>query len=78
MVLGIVGLVALTCGWVLLQIPSIVMGILAIVFGKQAQRDIAERPELEGGPQATAGFVMGIITVSLAAVTFLVLIIANA
>jgi len=73
MVLGISGLVSLTVCWILFGVPSLVLGILAIVYGQLARREIRENPNLHGSGQATAGFVMGIITTALASLTLIFL-----
>lgn len=78
MVLGIVGLVSLACAWLVFGVPALILGILAIVFGSQAKKEIAAQPGLEGEGQAKAGFIMGIITTSLAGITLVILIIATA
>jgi len=55
-----------------------VLSVLAIVFGRQAKREIAERPGLGGAGLATAGIVLGWIGVALVvlAVLFIVLVVA--
>lgn len=78
MVLGIVALVSLFCAWLLFQVPALILGILAIVFGHLAKQEIAENPELEGEGQAKAGFVMGIVATALAGIGFIVMVIAAA
>jgi hypothetical protein len=78
MVLGIVGLVSLLCAWIFFQVPALVLGILAIVFGHQAKGEIAASPGMEGEGQAKAGFIMGIITTALSAVGFIVMVIIAA
>ena len=45
----------------------LVLSILAIVFGRSAKREIAERPGLGGAGLATAGIVLGWIGVALVA-----------
>ena len=56
----------------------LVLSILAIVFGRSAKREIAERPGLGGAGLATAGIVLGWIGVALVAlaVLFIVLVVA--
>jgi uncharacterized membrane protein len=56
----------------------VVLSILAIVFGRSAKREIAERPGLGGAGLATAGIVLGWIGVALTviAVLFVVLVVA--
>jgi uncharacterized membrane protein len=56
----------------------VVLSILAIVFGRSAKREIAERPGLGGAGLATAGIVLGWIGVALTviAVLFVVLLVA--
>jgi hypothetical protein len=49
----------------------VVLSILAIVFGRSAKREIAERPGLGGGGLATAGIVLGWIGVALTVVAVL-------
>lgn len=55
-----------------------VLSILAIVFGHQAKREIAQRQGLGGAGLATAGIVLGWIGVALVvlAVLFIVLVVA--
>jgi hypothetical protein len=67
LVLGIGGFVIL----------PLVLSILAIVLGRSAKREIAERPGLGGGGLATAGIVLGWIGVALVvlAVLFIVLVV---
>ena len=50
-----------------------VLSILAIVFGHQAKREIAERPGLGGAGLATAGIVLGWIGVALVALGVLLI-----
>jgi len=78
MVLGIVGLVSLFCAWILFQVPALVLGVLAIVFGRLAKQEIAANPGMEGEGQAKAGFIMGIICTTLAGIGFVVMVIAAA
>lgn len=78
MVLGIVALVSLLCGWIFLELPSLILGILAIVFGHLGKKETAERPGLEGEGQAQAGFIMGIVATALAAIWFVFIVIAAA
>lgn len=78
MVLGIVALVCLFCFWFILEIPSLVLGILAIVFGHLAKQEIAERPGLEGEDQAKAGFIMGIVATALSVVFAIIIVVAAA
>ena len=49
----------------------VVLSILAIVFGRSAKREIAERPGLGGGGLATAGIVLGWVGVALTVVAVL-------
>jgi hypothetical protein len=55
----------------------VVLSILAIVFGRSAKREIAERPGLGGAGLATAGIVLGWIGVALTviAVLFVMLVV---
>ncbi len=78
MVLGIVGLVLLFCGWIFLEIPSLILGILAIIFGHLGKQEIAERPGLGGESEAKAGFIMGIICTVLAGLWFVFIVVAAA
>jgi len=75
MVLGIIALVGLFCFWIVLEVPSLVMGILAIIFGHQAKNEIAANPQIQGEGQAKAGFIMGIIATSLCGLFFLLMVI---
>ena len=45
----------------------VVLSILAIVFGRSAKREIAERPGLGGAGLATAGIVLGWVGLALVA-----------
>jgi hypothetical protein len=47
------------------------LSILAIVFGRQAKREIAERPGLGGAGLATAGIVLGWVGLALVALAVL-------
>jgi hypothetical protein len=58
LVLGILGVL----GAFLLPILGLILGIIAIVFGRQARNDVA-RSRKSGRAQAQAGFVLGIIAV---------------
>ena len=49
----------------------VVLSILAIVFGRSAKREIAERPGLGGNGLATAGIVLGWVGVALTVVAVL-------
>jgi hypothetical protein len=51
----------------------VVLSILAIVFGRSAKREIAERPGLGGAGLATAGIVLGWIGVALTVVAVLLI-----
>ena len=55
----------------------VVLSILAIVFGRSAKREIAERPGLGGAGLATAGIVLGWVGVALTvvAVLFILLVV---
>jgi asparagine N-glycosylation enzyme membrane subunit Stt3 len=58
----------------------LVLSILAIVFGRQAKREIRERPGLGGAGLATAGIVLGWVGVALivvAVLLFLLLVVAS-
>ena len=50
-----------------------VLSILAIVFGRSAKREIAQRPGLGGSGLATAGIVLGWIGVALVALAVLLI-----
>src|SRR3954454_7233959 len=56
MVLGILGVAAAF----LIAVVGLILGIIAIVFGRQAKKDVARNGK-SGGAQAQAGFVLGII-----------------
>jgi hypothetical protein len=58
LVLGILGVL----GAFLLPLLGLILGVIAIVFGRQARSDIA-RTRKSGRAQAQAGFVLGIIAV---------------
>ncbi|HEV8451763.1 MAG TPA: DUF4190 domain-containing protein [Gaiellales bacterium] len=64
LVLGIGGFVIL----------PVVLSILAIVFGRSAKREIAERPGLGGAGLATAGIVLGWIGVALTVLAVLLVL----
>lgn len=51
----------------------VVLSILAIVFGRSAKREIAQRPGLGGAGLATAGIVLGWIGVALAVLAALLI-----
>lgn len=68
LVLGIAGFV----------VCPLITSILAIVFGNQAQRKIAQDPSLEGEGMAKAGVILGWIGVALFAVGILFFIIVIA
>jgi asparagine N-glycosylation enzyme membrane subunit Stt3 len=55
----------------------VVLSIVAIVLGRSAKREIAERPGLGGAGLATAGIVLGWVGVALTvvAVLFFVLVV---
>jgi len=76
MVLGICALVSLFCGWIFLELPGLILGILAIVFGHLGKQEVAESSGMEGEGQAKAGFIMGIIATALSALWFVIIIIA--
>lgn len=79
MVLGICGLVSVfLCSWFTLGLISLVLGILAIVFGVIAKNEIRDKPELEGSGQAQAGFVTGIIATALSALFIIAIIVVAA
>ena len=59
LVLGIVGVI----GAFLLPIVGLILGVIAIVFGRTARSDIA-RSRKSGRGQAQAGFVLGVIAVA--------------
>ena len=75
MVLGICGLVSLFCAWIFIQVPALVLGILAIVFGHLGKQEVRENPGMEGEGQAQAGFIMGIITTALAGAGFITMVV---
>lgn len=52
----------------------VVLSILAIVFGRSAKREIAERPGLGGAGLATAGIVLGWVGLALVALAVLLFI----
>jgi hypothetical protein len=64
LVLGICGLV----------VCPLVCSVLAIVFGKQAQQEIAVNPAQSGDGMARAGVIMGIIGLALYGVILLIYI----
>ena len=64
LVLGIIGLFLF----------GVIAGVLAIVFGALARKEIDRDPTLGGHGMATAGLVLGIIGVVLWAIIILVLI----
>lgn len=75
MVLGILGLVSLLCSWLILALPSLILGILAIVFGQIARNEIKANPGMEGDGQATAGFVTGIVATSISTLILILMVI---
>ncbi len=68
LVLGIAGFI----------ICPLIPSILAIVFGNQAQRKIAQDPSLEGEGMAKAGVILGWIGVALVVVGILFIVIVAA
>jgi len=75
MVMGIVALVSLLCSWLILALPSLALGILAIVFGQMARNEIKANPGMDGDSQATAGFVTGIVATSISALILILMVI---
>ena len=75
MVLGIVGVF----GWCFYGM-GVIAGILALVFGYQARREIRsgswERGPIGGGGQATAGIVLGWVTIGLTIAAVVVIAVA--
>jgi hypothetical protein len=58
----------------------VVLSIVAIVLGRSAKREIAERPGLGGAGLATAGIVLGWVGVALTVVAvlfFVVVVLAS-
>jgi hypothetical protein len=58
LVLGIIGVL----GAFLLPMVGLILGVVATVFGAMARKEIARR-SLAGGPQATAGLILGVIAI---------------
>jgi hypothetical protein len=76
MVLGICGAVSVfLCSWITFGLISLVLGILAIVFGVVGKNEIRDHPELGGSGQAQAGFVLGIITTVLSVLLMIAIIV---
>jgi hypothetical protein len=76
MVLGICGAVSVVlCSWITFGLISLVMGILAIVFGVIGKNEIRDNPELGGRGQAQAGFVLGIITTVLSVLLMIAMVV---
>ncbi|MEU2544935.1 DUF4190 domain-containing protein [Streptomyces roseolus] len=69
MVLGIIG----TCLFWFYGVPSIVLGILALIFGILGRKR-ARRGEATNGAAATAGIVLGIVSVVLGAALIALLV----
>jgi hypothetical protein len=67
MVLGILGVITAF----LIAIVGLVLGVIAIVFGRQAKRDVARNGK-SGNAQAQAGFVLGVIAVAAAILNMIV------
>jgi hypothetical protein len=59
MVLGIIGVLAAF----LVAVVGLILGVIAIVFGRQAKADVASGRK-SGHGQAQAGFVLGIVAVA--------------
>ncbi len=64
---------ALVCGIISLILFGIILGVVAVVLGTMARKEIRENPNLDGDGMALAG----IITGAIGAVLALVLIIAG-
>ena len=56
---------SLVCGIVGLVFCGIILGILAIVFGQQAKKAIADNPNLGGAGAAQAGLILGVVDIVL-------------
>ena len=69
MVLGILGVVA----GIVIPIGGLILGIIAIVFGKQA-RDETASGRKSGRGKAQAGFVLGIVAVAVSVINWIVTI----
>lgn len=64
---------SLVCGIIGLIIAGIILGIVAVVLGVMAKREIAANPRLSGAGLATAGIVTGAIGFVLAIVILVTL-----
>lgn len=68
-------LAAMVCGIIGIFIAGIILGILAIVLGATAKRDMNEQPgRWRNEGQATAGVVLGIIDVVLGVIFLIYLL----
>ena len=59
---------ALVCGIISLVILGVILGVVAIVLGTMARREIQANPDLEGDGMALAGIITGAIGAVLAVV----------
>ncbi len=79
MVLGILGVVVSICGFFIFgSIIAIILGIIALVLGSQAKKEIASNPNIGGEGMAKAGWILAIISLVLGAIGTIVWIIAIA
>jgi Domain of unknown function (DUF4190) len=70
---------SLVCGIAgLLLIAPLLGGIAAVILGKNAQKEIAANPDLDGESYASAGIVLGWVGIAFAVVGFLVFLLALA
>ena len=67
MVLGIIGVLASF----LIAVVGLILGVIAIVFGRQAKSEVASGRK-SGKGQAQAGFVLGVIAVAAAIINMIV------
>ena len=68
MVLGIIGVLAALA----IPILGLIIGIIAIVFGRSAKSDVLADGGMSGKTQAQAGFVLGIVAVVASVINMIV------
>ncbi len=78
MVLGIIGLAILPfSAFTFFAVPSIILGVLAVVFGQQGRSEIARSPGMGGAAQAKAGLITGSIALGLVLILVLLAVVVG-
>lgn len=65
---------ALICGIASFLVCPLVLSVAAIVLGVQSRKAIDASPNLQGRGMATAGMVLGIVTLALSALALVVIV----